>query len=127
MRETLPVECATKARSLLIVLLADFELVNRFVYRVKGFDAMTAEIVGRVFQMLVSVVQGHERVMDFRMTFRRGRLRGGGGRLAVRRGRRRRGGERQREQKERGRENAYNFRLHEMILLVRHDGSDCRN
>jgi len=66
------------ARFLLIKLQADFELLDGFVRRAEGFNAMATEVMSGVFHVLFGAAKGGQRFVDFRM--RLGCCRGGGGR-----------------------------------------------
>jgi hypothetical protein len=50
-----------------LILEADFELVDGFVNGMNGINAVAAEIVTGVLEVLLGVMQRADRIFDFRM------------------------------------------------------------
>jgi hypothetical protein len=50
-----------------LILEADFELVNGLVDGMNGIDAVAAEVVIRMLEVVLGVMQRPDRIFDFRM------------------------------------------------------------
>ena len=55
----------------LVVFQADFQLTDGFVNSLDRLDAMSAEVVGSVLEMLLGIAQRLESFADLRMLFGR--------------------------------------------------------